>query len=235
MLSYISPTFVTGRHTHDTCERVVQQATKSDRFVTRQGCQIVRQGDVAISAALNDRHPAGRMLSAQRSESFGICSSTWPARWDCLLDHPLLWSTFSNRRQPTAPQQWPHSPNDGRSSRRDCSRRGAAGPPEPRDRTLEPRSCSRTLHAYHRGHHVPRKRAYPRNTAALQTTPAWCSPTAQRAFQRHLRKLGFSAAGRALRVLCRSEAAAQDRAGPRGGASLPRADWRGGYPRCAPI
>ena len=45
----------------------------------------------------------------------------------------------------------------------------------------------------------------------------------------------FSAAGRALRVLCRSESAAQDRAGPRGRASLPRADWRGGYPRCAPI
>jgi hypothetical protein len=232
MLSYISPTFVTGRHTHDTCERVVQEATKSNLFVTRHGCQIVRQGDVAISAALDDRHPAGRMLRAQRSESFGICSSIGRS---VGIAHSitLYWSTFSNRRQPTAPQQWPHSPNDG--SRRGCSRRGAAGPPEPHDRTLEPRSCSRTLHAYHCGHHVPRKRAYPRNTAALQTTPAWCSPTAQRAFQRHLRKLGFSAAGRALRVLCRSECAAQARAGPRGRASLPRADWRGGYPRCAPI
>ena len=41
MLSYISTPIVTGRHTHDTCERVVQQATKSDRFVTRQGCQTV--------------------------------------------------------------------------------------------------------------------------------------------------------------------------------------------------
>ena len=118
--------------------------------------------------------------------------------------------------------------------RRD-SRRGAAGSPEQPDRTLEPRSCSRTLHAYHCGHHVPRKRAYPRNTAALQTTPAWCSPTAQRASRHHLRKLGFSAAGRALRVLCRSGSAAQARAGPRGRASLPLADWRGGYPRCAPI
>ena len=41
MLSYISTPIVTGRHTHDTCEYVIQQATKSDRFVTRQGCQTV--------------------------------------------------------------------------------------------------------------------------------------------------------------------------------------------------
>jgi len=231
MLSYISPTFVTGRHTHDTCERVVQEATKSNRFVTRHRCQIVRQGDVAISAALDDRHPAGRMLSAQRSESFGICSSIGRSGG---IAHSI--TLYSGQRSATGASRPRRSSGRTRpTSRRGCSRRGAAGPPEPHDRTLEPRSCSRTLHAYHCGHHVPRKRAYPRNAAALQTTPAWCSPTAQRAFKRHLRKLGFSAAGRALRVLCRSESAAQDRAGPRGRASLPRADWRGGYPRCAPI
>ena len=53
MLSYISTPIVTGRHAHDTCEHVVQQATKSDRSVTRQGCQTVRPVNIAISAALN--------------------------------------------------------------------------------------------------------------------------------------------------------------------------------------
>jgi hypothetical protein len=56
MLSYISPTIVTGRHTHDACERVVQQATKSNRFVARQGCQTVRPVNIAISASLNVLH-----------------------------------------------------------------------------------------------------------------------------------------------------------------------------------
>jgi hypothetical protein len=56
MLSYISPTIVTGRHTHDACERVVQQATKSNRFIARQGCQTVRPVNIAISASLNVLH-----------------------------------------------------------------------------------------------------------------------------------------------------------------------------------
>ena len=56
MLSYISTPIVTGRHTHDTCEHVVQQATKSDRLATRQGCQTVRLVNIAISAALNALH-----------------------------------------------------------------------------------------------------------------------------------------------------------------------------------
>ena len=56
MLSYISTPIVTGGHTHDTCERVAQQATKSDRFATRQGCQTVRPVNIAISAALDAQH-----------------------------------------------------------------------------------------------------------------------------------------------------------------------------------
>jgi len=56
MVSYISPTIVTGRHTHDACECVFRQATKSNRFIARQVCQTVRPVNISISAPLNVLH-----------------------------------------------------------------------------------------------------------------------------------------------------------------------------------
>jgi hypothetical protein len=72
----------------------------------------------------------------------------------------LNFSTFSSSRQPTAPPQRPHSLNNERSCRKDCSRQGAAGPSEPPDRTPGPRAAPPGAHAGHFEHHVPRKRAY---------------------------------------------------------------------------
>ena len=72
----------------------------------------------------------------------------------------LNFFTFSSSRQPTAPPQRPHSLNDERSCRKDCSRQGAAGPSEPPDRTPGPRSRRRALMQGTATHHVPRKRAY---------------------------------------------------------------------------
>ena len=70
----------------------------------------------------------------------------------------LNFFTSSSRRLPTAPPQRPHSLNDERSCRNDCSRQGAAGPSELPDRTPGPRSRRRAFMQGTATHHVPRKR-----------------------------------------------------------------------------